>query len=145
MIVLADLDPAKGVPDQLYAALCNHSDTDEEVRAARVLRVHRDYLNGGLAQAMSNLHATDRPVALYVEAYYAFNLIAEGELIQKAASAFARIGWPEAGYEILDKEYLLLTYGKGGDEPDAVEAKVLLFAQQNARRFENAVARASAL
>ena len=134
-----DLQPADGVPDALYIALQDllyepsHCEPrSEELRTGRLLRVHRDWLNGGFAQTFYNLEASDEPFAPYVQAYADIGLTAAETIVAKAASV-----WPVGRlsdfdaftegseqlyktYEQLDEVYLRLTYGEGEVRPMAL-------------------------
>ena len=143
MIVLAALDPALGVPDALYEVVHLEPSTAEEERAGRVLRVHRDWLNGGLEQALANLEVIEEPAAAYIDAYRQLGLSKEADVVQEAADRVAGGDLTEPEWDALDDRYERLTYGNDGEQPDAVEAAVIIFAQRMADRFSDAVARAN--
>ena len=131
------------MPDALYEVLHWEPSTEEEARAGRVLRVHRDWLNGGLEQALANLDAIAEPAAAYIDAYRMLGLAEEADVVQEAAHGAIGGDLAEAQWDALDDRYGCLTYGHDGDQPDAIEAAVVLFAQRMADRFGNAVARAN--
>lgn len=131
------------MPDALYEVLHWKPSTEEEVRAGRVLRLHRDWLNGGLEQALSNLEAIAEPTAAYIDAYRLLGLAEEADLVQEAADGLSSGNVTEAQWDALDDRYGCLTYGADGDQPDAVEGEVVLFAQRMADRFKGAVDRAN--
>jgi hypothetical protein len=143
MIVLAALDPALGVPDALYEVLHWEPSTEEEERAGRVLRVHRDWLNGGLEQALLNLEVIEEPAEQYIDAYRLLGLAEQADVVEEAAHGATGSVFTEAQWDVLDDRYGRLTYGDDGAQPDAIEEAVVLFAQRMADRFRDAVARAN--
>jgi hypothetical protein len=138
--MLADLDPNDEVPDSLYLASLDHAVTPEEVAFRDLLVFHRDCLNGGLDQALDN--RAGEPLAPYLAAYRAVGLISVAGLIADAAAhagkAIRLWGW-EAKWEAMIDRYQRLIYGLNGDQPDAIEAAAVRFAQQHEAAFSNVV------
>ena len=145
MIVLSALVPLSGVPDALSEALQWDASTDEEVLAGHVLRVHRDWLNGGLEQALSNLREIEEPIEPYIAAYQLIGLCEAADLVQEAAIGADGRDVTDAKWEGLDDRYSLLTYGEGGDQPDAIEKAVVQFAQSWPEQFRVSVEQANAV
>lgn len=143
MIVIENLDPKAGVPDALYEVLHWEPSSCEEDYAGRVLRVHRDWLNGGFQQVLSNLVAIEEPVEPYIEAYHNLELIHEAELVHKASLSFSNGALTEEQWDELDNQYELLVYGADRHPYDAIEEMVILFIQKNADQFESAVERSN--
>ncbi len=136
--MLTNLDPARGVPDALYEALQWEAATREEVCAGRVLRVHRDWLNGGFEQTFANLDAIEEPSAPYATAYADLELPTVAALVTEAAAAWAAGGLADEEWDALDQRYERLTYGEGNGQDDAIEAAVVRYIQQRSAAFTNA-------
>ena len=142
MIILADLDPALGVPDALYEVLHWEPSNEEQTWAGYVLRLHRDILNGGFEQALFNLEAVDEAASVYISAYRQLALLAGAAIVQNAADALGC--GDRAKLDLLDERYGRLTYGANVDQPDAIEEAVILFAKRISDRFCDAIVRANA-
>jgi hypothetical protein len=140
--MMTDLDPSRGVPDALYEALHWAPETQEETCAGRVLRVHRDWLNGGFEQTFHNFDVIEEPAELYARAYAEVGLPTVAKLVAEASAAWANGQLTEAEWEQLDDRYERLTYGVGNDPTDAIEAALVTYIRQNGQAFSNAFARA---
>jgi hypothetical protein len=138
--MISNLFPERGVPDALSETLQHEAVTDCEARTGRVLRVHRDWLNGGFHQVFFNLHAIEEHPRDYVSAYREVGLRTVAKLVDEAL-----VAWLSSAPEIdpiwddLDDRYGRLTYGMNGEEPDAIEAAIVRFIQQHPQDFENAL------
>jgi hypothetical protein len=137
-----ELDPARGVPDALYEELHWAPETLEETYAGRVLRIHRDWLNGGFEQTFNNLEAFEEPADIYAEAYLEVGLPTAAKLLTEASVAHSTGELSEGSWDLLDERYERLTYGSATDTTDAIEAAVVRYIQQNAQAFSSAFARA---
>lgn len=133
--MLAKLDPNAEVPDPLYLAALEHAVSPEEVAFRDVLLFHRDFLNGGLDQALFNLSNTGQALAPYVGAYQTIGLTTVAELIEDAASRAD----DDAGFDEIDERYQRFTYGENNEQPDAVEAALVRFAQKNETAFTSVI------
>jgi hypothetical protein len=148
-----NFEPSDGVPDDLYVTL--HSRlfrlepgevSPEELAVARVLRVHRDWLNGGFDQTLGNLESSEQPFADYVQAYSEVGLTDAARIVAQAASE-----WPPDTslenseneldpYEQLDQSYLQLTYPD--DLHDRIEAAIVEYIGGHREALSDAIAEA---
>ena len=133
--MLQELDPYGEVPDGLYLSAIGHAASPQENAFRDVLVFHRDFLNGGLDQALFNRRNVGERVESYVAAYRAIGLPAVAGLIEDAVVR------ADAGGDLdeCDQRYQSFTYGTNDDQPDAVEAAALRFAQQNEGAFTSIV------
>jgi hypothetical protein len=139
---IEDLDPASGVPDSLYEALHRDAKTPHEVRAGRVLRVHRDWLNGGFQQTFDNLNGTEEAAETYAKAYSEIGLPTVAKLVSEASVSWTLGQLSDVDWEQFDERYELLTYGPARVASDAIEAAVVAYIQRHGREFSSAFARA---
>ena len=154
------LDEASRVPDTLYEILQEglYEQTvqplaSEEVTVARLLRVHRDWLNGGFAQTFYNLEAIGVPFEPYVLSYDEIGLARAAAIVRQAASRWEVGKFPTAevfierseelygDYESLDTAYKGVTYGDLPD--DMIEAAVVQYVQRHSAAFANSLKRAN--
>jgi hypothetical protein len=153
---------AEEVPESVYFAALDVATTPEEIAFRDVLVFHRDFLNGGLSQALGNQFSS---LATYVSAYRVMGLDLLADMIV-LASTFAQDGksrddFENMDIETLDSAYCAATYGLAyasdlrGDikltaqddalkqRGDSVEQLVLRFARANRDKFRAVVAAAS--
>jgi hypothetical protein len=131
------LEPSKGVPDQLSEVLQSQPATEDEKNAGRILRLHRDFLNGGIEQAISNLAAIDEVASTYCAAYQAIGLDEAFLIWKKAISLAAASQISGEQWDALDDEYDRLIYGNGAN--DAIEWTIVRYIQCNPKLFEQAL------
>ena len=139
--MIEDLDPARGVPDALYEELHWAAETQEEKYAGRVLRVHRDWLNGGFEQTLNNLCAIEESADVFAQAYAEVGLPTVAKLVAEVSVARSRGQLSDAAWDQFDERYDRLTYGPTTDTTDAIEAAVVRYIQRNGPAFSNALDR----
>jgi len=129
--MLAQLDPDQEVPDAIYLAALEHAVTPEEIIFRDVLVFHRDILNGGLDQALSNRENDDEELAPVVSAYRSVGLPAVASLVDDAAVLWRN----EANVDELSERYFQVVYGEENDRPDAIERAAVRYAQHHWAAF----------
>jgi hypothetical protein len=157
--LLADAD---NVSDSVYLAALDSAQTPEEIAFRDVLIFHRGFLNGGLAQALSNYFDD---LARYLSGYRAMQLNWLADLIE-LASTYVQDGesdedFENADIETIDSAYCAVAYGiayasdlrgeiklspeDAGLVPpgDGVERLALRFARLNRANFTAILAAAS--
>ena len=139
-MTIEELDPALGVPDALYEELHWAAETREEMTAGRVLRVHRDWLNGGFEQTFNNLDAIEELAAEYVQSYSEIGLPAVANLVDEALAVWSAGQCSDDEWEPFDQRYKGLVYPSTTDDRDTIEAAVVRYIQRNAGAFANAFA-----
>ena len=141
--MIDDLQPTRGVPDALSEDLQHAAETPEEGHAGRVLRIHRDWLNGGFEQTFHNLEEIEEPVDRFVQAYSEIGLVTIAALVAEAAAAWATKQLSDDDWEQLDGQYERLIYASADETADAIEGRVVEYILQHRSAFSNAIARAS--
>lgn len=137
-----DLDPVRGIPDALYEALHCGAETAEEECAGQVLRIHRDWLNGGFQQTFYNLNEIEEPPEAYAKAYAEMGLPTVAKVIAEASAGWTTGQLSEDEWEQFDERYERLTYGTADGSTDAIEAAVVNYIRQNRAAFSNAFVKA---
>ena len=111
---------------------------------------HRDFLNGGLAQATHNAHTSgeDFEPEFVVQAYREFGLDGFADLTSKADQLYKQLEASgsedtedaDSEWKTLDEQYLSMTYGSDEEGPDALESVLMEFIARNPGKFANIVA-----
>jgi hypothetical protein len=133
---IAAMKCEEGVPDDVYLSASINARTPEEIAFRDLLLFHRDVLNGGLDQALENLHDDPAQLSAVLCAYKLLGLERLASVIQDAGSEIS--AQRDIGH--LDDRYAEQTQGSAGSEIDLVEAQAIRFAQSRHDAFSNVAA-----